>query len=47
MIAEHYGHEITITQYSDNGAPVNFAIECLDCYQVLMDEDVVEWEVPA
>lgn len=40
-IKRHYGHEIVVAQYTDQqGDPVNFAIECLDCYEVLADEDV-------
>lgn len=41
MIAPHYGHEIVVAQYSDNATPVNFAVECLDCNEVLFDEEVV------
>ncbi len=39
-LAEHYGHEITIARYNDlDGEPVNYAIECQDCFTVIIDED--------
>lgn len=38
-IKEHYGHEIVVAQYSQNGNPVNYAIECLVCTEVLMDSE--------
>lgn len=38
-IKEHYGHEIVVAQYSRDGIPENYAIECLDCDAVLMDAD--------
>ena len=40
-IGEHYGHEIVIAQYSDDeGNPRNYAVECIDCWAILLDEDV-------
>lgn len=40
-IQQHYGHEIVVAQYATpEGKPVNFAIECMDCFEVLVDEEV-------
>jgi hypothetical protein len=39
--SEHYGHKIVISEYVDlDGKPVNYAIECEECFQVLTDEEV-------
>lgn len=39
-IRRHYGHEVVIGQYTDeNGEPLNYAVECLDCYEVIIDEE--------
>lgn len=39
-ISRHYAHEIVVAQYSDlNGVAVNFSIECLDCDEVIADQD--------
>ena len=37
----HAGHSIEITQYvnKETGEVVNVAIECMDCYEVLLDFD--------
>ena len=40
MIAKHYGHQIVIAQYADNEQVMNYAIECVDCFEVLKDEEV-------
>ena len=40
-IAAHYGHEIVIAQYATpEGDPANYAIECMDCFEVLADQEV-------
>ena len=40
-IGKHYGHEIVVAQYSDSeGTPVNYSIECMDCFEVIVDEEV-------
>jgi hypothetical protein len=39
-LAEHYGHGINITKYTDTlGNGINMSIECEDCYEVLIDFD--------
>jgi hypothetical protein len=39
-IQAHYGHEIVVAQYTNSeGEPENFAIECMDCYETIFDED--------
>jgi len=38
---EHAGHNIEIVFYrGPKGEPVNVAVECVDCYVVIVDEDV-------
>ena len=39
-IAEHFGHSIVIAKYSDENTPVNYSVECEDCFEVLFDEEV-------
>lgn len=40
-LGRHYGHSIVIAKYSDlDGEPVNYAVECNDCFEVIFDEDV-------
>jgi hypothetical protein len=40
-IRKHYGHEVVVAQYSDNdGTPMNYAVECIDCWEVIVDEEV-------
>lgn len=39
-IARHYGHEITIAVYMDGARPVNYAIECQECYEVIADQEM-------
>lgn len=38
----HIGHEIELATYGDADNPVSITIECMDCYEVLVDtfEDV-------
>jgi hypothetical protein len=37
---EHYGHELVVRHYQDTlGNPINVAIECEDCHEVLLDYD--------
>lgn len=38
-LARHYGHEIEIGLYADGDDPVNYAVECMTCYEVIIDED--------
>ena len=39
-IRKHYAHEVVVSQYTDEtGVPYNFAIECLDCYEIILDEE--------
>jgi hypothetical protein len=40
-IRAHYGHEIVVAQYQDeNGQAANYALECVECFEVLADEEV-------
>jgi hypothetical protein len=41
-IAPHFNHNIEIAKYSDgNGNAVNYSVECIDCFEVIFDEDVL------
>lgn len=37
-LSAHYGHKIEIANYADR----NVAVECVDCYEVLVDFDSEE-----
>lgn len=36
-LIQHYGHEIEIAYYGDKNNPNSVTIECLDCFEVLID----------
>jgi len=37
---KHYGHQVVVAQYTDTmGEPIAVSIECMDCYEVLVDYD--------
>jgi hypothetical protein len=38
-IVAHRGHEIEVAVYGLEDDPVNAAVECLDCFEVIVDED--------
>lgn len=38
-LLDHAGHSIVIATYGDEDDPENVAIECVDCYEVLLDYD--------
>ena len=38
----HYGHKVEIAFYGPIEDPVNIAIECMRCGEVLTDSDAVE-----
>lgn len=35
----HAGHEVNVNTYGDKSDPVNVAVECEDCQEVLLDYD--------
>ena len=37
-LADHYGHAIEIAQYGGPHGP-NMSIECMECYEVIVDFD--------
>lgn len=42
-LAKHAGHEIEIGEYFDHSKQViNVAVECMECYEVLLDFDKEE-----
>lgn len=39
-LEEHAGHDVVITAYGQPDLPpVNFTLECMECYEVLADAD--------
>lgn len=38
-LREHYGHKIVCVAYGNTKSPVNVALECEDCNEVLLDYD--------
>lgn len=41
-IAPHFNHNIVIAKYSGlDGEPVNYAVECEDCFEVIVDEEII------
>lgn len=38
-LLKHFEHEIKIAKYLDGEEVVNIAIECIDCYEVLGDDE--------
>ena len=38
-IARHIGHTIEVASYGNLLRPVNVAVECMDCYEVIVDAD--------
>ena len=40
-LERHFNHSIVIARYSGlMGEPVNYSIECEDCFEVIIDEEV-------
>ena len=37
-LVSHFGHSIVVVTYGQD-SPVNVAIECEDCFEVLLDYD--------
>ena len=38
----HFGHDIVIAKYTDGIVEPTYAVECEDCYEVLIDDEVIE-----
>lgn len=39
-LAEHFDHDIVIAKYYGlDGEPVNYAIECEECFEVIIDSE--------
>ena len=38
-IARHIGHTIEVASYGNLLRPVNVAVECMDCHEVIVDAD--------
>jgi hypothetical protein len=39
-LAPHYAHEIVCARYAtEDGEVANYSLECLDCNEVLFDEE--------
>lgn len=40
-LERHFNHSIVIAKYSGlDDEPVNYAVECEDCHEVIVDEEV-------
>ena len=40
-LERHFNHDIVIARYSGlDDEPVNYAVECETCYEVIIDQDV-------
>lgn len=40
-IAKHFDHDIVIARYSGlDEEPVNYAVECETCHEIITDEEV-------
>ena len=40
-LERHFNHSIVIAKYSGlDDEPVNYSIECEDCFEVIIDQDV-------
>ena len=39
-LLEHYGHELIIAKYGEEGSEVNIALECVACNEVLADSNL-------
>jgi hypothetical protein len=40
--AEHFGHDIVIAKYTDGIVEPTYAVECETCYEVLIDDEVLD-----
>lgn len=38
----HFDHDIVIAKYSDEHGPVNYAVECITCYEVIIDDEAFD-----
>jgi hypothetical protein len=38
-LGKHYAHEVVVARYMYDDIPLNYAIECMDCNEVLLDFD--------
>lgn len=43
IIFRHRGHDVRCVTYGDSQNPDNFAIECADCGEVLIDTSEVDY----
>ncbi len=40
ILLAHAGHDVTIAVYGDPNDPIDVALECDDCNEVLLDADL-------
>ena len=38
-LAKHYAHEIVVAMYGNHDNPIGYAVECMDCYEVVIDDE--------
>ena len=41
-IKEHLGHSIVVAEYAYVDKTVNYAIECMDCMEIIIDDEETE-----
>jgi len=47
-MTEHKGHDLRVAQWGKDGFIYNIAVACEDCYEIVVDEDVLdESDVPS
>lgn len=40
--AEHFGHDVVIAKYTDGIVEPSYAVECETCFEVLIDDEVLD-----
>ena len=41
-MTEHDGHDLRVAQWGKDGFVYNIAVACEDCYEIVVDEDVLD-----
>lgn len=40
-LVEHFGHSVAIVRYFGvDDRPINYSLECQECFEVIIDEEV-------
>lgn len=38
-LADHFDHDIVIARYGDSNQPIEYAVECETCFEVIVWQD--------